>query len=98
MPWYEIMPLDDLWIGETGELVEVLLCRKRLAVLGEELHEDLAEDRLVVRERSVEVEDERTRRHRLRIVVLADADVGSAARARGRVRARPVERPARTRA
>src|SRR2546429_175556 len=47
---------DDLGIRETGELVEVLLCRKRLAVLGEELHEDLAEDRLVVRERPVEVE------------------------------------------
>src|SRR5438128_1256211 len=50
---------DDLGIGETGQVVEVLLRRERLAVLGEELHEDLAEDRLVVRECPVEVEDDR---------------------------------------
>src|SRR6476661_2781055 len=47
---------DDLLVGKAGEYVEVLLSRKRLAVLGEELHEDLAEDRLVVGERPVEVE------------------------------------------
>ena len=46
----------DLVIGEPGELVEVLLRRQRSSVLGEELHEDVAEDGLVVGERAVEVE------------------------------------------
>src|SRR4029079_74553 len=55
----------DLGIGETGELVEVLLRRKGLPVLGEETDEDLAEDRLVVRERAVEVEDQGACRHAL---------------------------------
>src|SRR6185437_8294647 len=54
---------DDLRIGEAGQPVEVLLRRHRLAVLGEQLHEDLAQDRLVVRERPVEVEDDCADRH-----------------------------------
>ena len=54
---------DDLRVGEAGELVEVLLRRQRLAVLGEELDEDLAQDRLVVRERAVEVERDCAGRH-----------------------------------
>jgi len=50
---------DDLRVGQAGEAIEVLLRRERLAVLGEELDEDLAQDRLVVRERAVEVEADR---------------------------------------
>ena len=55
----------DLRVREAGQPVEVLLRRHRLAVLGEQVHEDLAQDRLVVRERPVEVEDDREDRHRL---------------------------------
>src|SRR5205085_9192559 len=55
--------LHDLRIGEAGELVEVLLCRHRPPVLGEEVHEELAQQGLVVRERPVEVEDQRADGH-----------------------------------
>src|SRR5438552_770470 len=48
----------DLPVGQPRELVEVLLRRERPPVLCEELAEDLAEDRLVMRERPVEVEDD----------------------------------------
>src|SRR6476659_329551 len=54
---------DDLRIGEADQPVEVLLRRHRFAVLGEQVHEDLAQDRLVVRERPVEVEDDCADRH-----------------------------------
>ena len=53
----------DLRIGESRQLVEVLLRRHRPSVLGEEVHEDLAEEGLVVRERPVEVEDRGGDRH-----------------------------------
>src|SRR4029077_18071084 len=54
---------DDLRIRQAGQPVEVLLRRHRLAVLGEQPHEDLAQDRLVVRESPVEVETGRDSRH-----------------------------------
>jgi hypothetical protein len=54
---------DDLGIREPGEPVEVLLRRQRLPSLREQLAQELAQERLVVRERAVEVEQERADRH-----------------------------------
>ena len=48
----------DLGVGQARELVEVLLGREGPVVFREELLEDRKEDRLVVRERSVEIEDD----------------------------------------
>ena len=53
----------DLRIGEPRELVEVLLRPERPAVLREEVAEDREQDRLVLRERPVEVEDHRSGWH-----------------------------------
>ena len=53
-----------LLVGQAGELPEVLLARDRAAARGVELAVDLEPDRLVVRERAVEVEEDRPRRSR----------------------------------
>ena len=54
----------DLRIGAPGQPVVVLLRRQRPAVLGEQVAKDLAQDRLVVRQRPVEVEDDGVDGHR----------------------------------
>ena len=55
--------LGNRVLGETGETLVVLAVGDRLAVLGEELAVDPAEDRLVLGERAVEIEDHRPDRH-----------------------------------
>ena len=59
----------DLRVGQAHKLVEVLLGGQGPPVLGEEVAEDLAEDRLVVRKRPVEVEDDGSHGQVPRIIV-----------------------------
>ena len=55
---------DDRLLRVSGERAVVLLLGERTALLGEELAVHRAEDRLVLRERPVEVEGDGPRRHR----------------------------------
>src|SRR5918992_2159423 len=56
---------DDLRVGEPCKLLVVLLLGERLSGLLEELLEDLAEKRLVLGQRPVEVEEQRVHRSSL---------------------------------